>query len=155
MKRWIKRTLIAVFGATALFGGIAAWAHQRHGHWQNMSEQDVAEMKTRMVDRVGQKLELDAAQKAKLGTLADAMRAQHQALRGAGTDPRGELQSLLAGPSFDRAKASAMLEGKLGAVQAQGPAVIAAAADFFDSLKPEQQAKVREFMARRGGHQRG
>jgi hypothetical protein len=29
--------------------------------------------------------------------------------------------------------------------------VIAAMADFYDSLKPEQQAKVREFMARRGG----
>ncbi len=25
-------------------------------------------------------------------------------------------------------------------------------ADFYDSLKPEQQAKVREFMARRGHH---
>ena len=149
MKRWIKRTLIAVFGATALFGGIAAWAHQRHGHWQNMSEQDVAEMKTRMVDRVGQKLELDAAQKAKLGTLADAMRAQHQALRGAGTDPRSELQSLLAGPSFDRAKASALIESKVSAINSQSPAVVNALADFYDSLKPDQQAKVRDFMQRR------
>jgi protein CpxP len=28
--------------------------------------------------------------------------------------------------------------------------VIAAAADFFDNLRPEQQQKVREFMDRRG-----
>ena len=25
MKRWLKRTLIGVFGATVLFGGLAAW----------------------------------------------------------------------------------------------------------------------------------
>jgi protein CpxP len=34
-------------------------------------------------------------------------------------------------------------------VQAQGPGVISALADFYDSLKPEQQAQVREFMSRR------
>ena len=39
-----------------------------------MSEADAAQMKTRMVDRIGSKLDLDAAQKAKLGVLADALR---------------------------------------------------------------------------------
>ena len=111
MKRWIKRTLIGIFGATALFGGLAAWAHNHHRHgWQAMSEQDAAAMKARVVDKVAQRLDLDAAQKAKLGLLADKLREQRKALVGTATDPRAELQSLLAGATFDRAKASALIE---------------------------------------------
>jgi Spy/CpxP family protein refolding chaperone len=36
-------------------------------------------------------------------------------------------------------------------VQGQGPKVIAAMADFYDSLNPEQQQQVRERMAKRKG----
>ena len=95
---------------------------------------------------------LDEAQKAKLGVLADKLRAQRNALVGSTTDPRAELQSLVAGPTFDRAKAKSLVEAKTGAITTQSPEVIAAMADFYDSLKPEQQTKVRELMARRGHH---
>jgi protein CpxP len=39
-------------------------------------------------------------------------------------------------------------------VHGKAPDVMNAAADFFDSLRPDQQAKVREFLASRGhrGH---
>ncbi len=50
-----------------------------------------------MVERVGSRLDLDEAQKAKLGVLADQLRAQRNALVGSTTDPRAELQSLVAG----------------------------------------------------------
>ena len=150
MKRWIKRTLVAIFGATALLGGLAAWAQHRHHGWQAMTEQEAAEMKTRMVDKIGSRLDLDTAQKAKLGTLADALREQRKALVGSTTDPRAEVQGLIAGNTFDRARASQLIEGKVAAVSTRSPAVVTALADFYDSLKPEQQAKVREFVARRG-----
>jgi periplasmic protein CpxP/Spy len=152
MKSWIKRTLIGIFGASILFGGMAACSHRgQHGYgWSAMSEEDAAKMKTKIVDKVGSRLDLDDAQKAKLGVLADKMRAQRNALVGSSTDPRAELQSLVAGPSFDRAKAKALVDAKTGAITTQSPDVIAAMADFYDSLKPEQQAKVREFMASRG-----
>jgi len=52
---------------------------------------------------------------------------------------------------IDTIAAQALLEGKTRAVQAQGPKVIAAMADFYDSLTPAQQAKVRERMDK-GGH---
>ena len=151
MKTWIKRTLIGLFGATALFGGLAAWAHNHHGHgWRAMSEADAAQMKTRMVDRIGSKLDLDAAQKAKLGVLADALRLQRNALVGTTSNPRADMQGLIAGSTFDRDKAKALIDAKVGAVNTQSPAVVAAMADFYDSLKPEQQAKVRDFLASRG-----
>ncbi len=150
MKTWIKRTLIALAGALALGGVLAACGHRHHHGWQQMSAADAAEMKTKLVNRVGSKLDLDDAQKAKLGTLADRLREQRNALVGTTTDPRGELQALMVGPQFDRSKASALIEGKVAAINTQSPAVVAAMADFYDSLKPEQQAQVRDFLNKRG-----
>ncbi len=151
MKSWIKRTLVGIFGATVILGGMAACSHRMHGHgWQAMSDEDAAKMKTKLVDKVGNKLDLDATQKAKLGTLADKLREQRNALVGSTIDPRAEMAALVAGPSFDRTKAKALIDAKTGAISTKSPEVIAALADFFDSLKPEQQNKVREFMAKRG-----
>ena len=54
----------------------------------------------------------------------------------------------MAGPTFDRAGAKSLLDAKTAALQGGSPAVIAAFGDFYDGLRPEQQAKVREFMSR-------
>lgn len=158
MKTWIKRTLIGVFGAAVLFGSLAAYSHRddhRRG-WQAMTEADAAAFKGRMVERAGRYLSLDDAQKARLGVLADRLREQRNALVAGATDPRAELQALVAGPAFDRARAEALVIAKTDALRAGSPAVIAAAADFYDSLRPEQQAEVRDLMARGGrwGHER-
>ena len=149
MKKWLKRTLIGVFGASVLFGGLAACSHRvQHGHgWQAMSEEDAAKMKARVVERVGGKLDLDEAQKAKLGVVADKLREQRNALV-AGGKPRDELQALVAGARFDRARAQALVEAKTGAIQAKSPELIAALGDFYDSLRPEQQARLRDYLSR-------
>jgi len=80
--------------------------------------------------------------------VADKLHEQRVALRGA-TDPRAEVRALVAGEKFDRDKARAMLGEKMSAVSAKSPEVIAAFGDFFDSLSPAQQAKVREFLQHR------
>ena len=148
MKRWLKRTLIGVFGASVLFGGLAACSHRyQHGDWQNISEDDAARMREQMVDRVSSRLDLDATQRAKLSALAEQLRTQRKAIVGDG-DPRAEVQSLVAGPTFDRVKAKAFVDAKTSAIQTKSPELIAAFGDFYDSLKPEQQQKVREFMSR-------
>ena len=151
MKRWIKRTLIGIFGASILFGGLAACSHRMHHHGA-MSEADMTKMRERVIDKASRELALDEAQKAKLGVLADKLREQRNALVGSTTDPRAEMASLVAGPTFDRAKAKSLVEAKTGAITSKSPEVITAMADFYDSLKPEQQAKVRDFMAKRGHH---
>lgn len=157
MKPWIKHTLIGLVslaGITALFGSLTGCGHHGHarGGFSQMSDEEAAKLKARLVEKAGSKLELDAAQKAKLGVLADRLREQQLALMGSGASPRAEWQALFAGPTFERAKAEALVQSKTGAVQSKSPAVIAAMADFYDSLKPEQQAKVREFMARGRRH---
>ena len=124
MKTWLKRTLIGVFGASILVGGMAACSHRgAHGGygWHAMNDEDAAKMKARLIEKAGSRLDLDDAQKAKLGVLADTLRAQRNALVGPTTDPRTELQSLVAGPTFDRAKAKSLVDAKTGAITAKAP----------------------------------
>ena len=153
-RRWIQRSLITLTATTVLLGGLAACSH-RHGPG-NMSEADISQMRVRMIGKAERELSLDAAQKAKLGLLADALQAQRSALMAGGAQPRAELQALVAGASFDRARAQALVEAKTGAVRDKAPAVVNAMADFFDSLQPAQQQKLRAFMDRgRGGRHSG
>lgn len=118
------------------------------GHHRGpMSEADMQKRQDRMIERVTQELALDATQKAHLVNLADALKAQRQAMGQPGS-MRTDMQSLIAGERFDTAKAQALVNDKTEAMRKGSPQVISAAATFYDSLKPEQQAKVRDFMAR-------
>ena len=150
MRPWIKRTLYGVFGASILIGGLSACGHHHGGGWQ-MSEADSAKMRERMIERASSKLDLDATQKQKLAVLADKLKEQRMALVGTTTDPRAELQALVAGTKFERERAQGLVEAKTGALRSKSPEVIAAAGDFVDSLKPEQQQKVRELLSKRHG----
>ena len=87
--------------------------------------------------------------------LADKLHEQRAAMMGQSKDPRAELQALVAGDKFDKARAQTLVSEKTAAIQARSPEVIAALADFYDSLNPAQQQKVREFMQRRRGWHRG
>ena len=153
MRPWLKRTFIGLFGASVLIGSMAGCSHHRFGaHSGTMSEEDATKFRTKMVERVGKELNLDDAQKQRLTVLADKLREQRQALMAGPNDPRAEIQSLVAGTTFDRDKAQGLVNAKTEALRSKSPEVIAAAAEFYDSLKPEQQQQVRDFMARRGGH---
>jgi len=152
MKRWFTRSLFGIAGAALVAGSLAGCGH-RYG-WSGDSEQDRAEFRARMVERVSSKLELDATQKQKLQVLTEKIQAQRAALRGGG-DPRAEFRALFAGAKFDQERAKKLVEDKTAAVQAGSPEVIAAAADFFDSLNPTQQQKVRDFMDRGRRWRRG
>jgi protein CpxP len=148
MKTWLRRTLLGAVGASIAFGGLAACGH-RHDHraWGQMSAEERAQARSKVVDRIAQRLELNAEQRKRLDVLADKLQEQRVALMGA-ADPRAEVRSLVAGDKFDRAKAQSLVGQKTAAVQAKSPEVIAALGDFYDSLNPQQQAKVREFMER-------
>ena len=121
-----------------------------HGGW-NLSEADAKKMQERVIDRAARRLTLDEAQKQRLQSLARSLREQRMALVGNSSDPRAEFQALLAGPRFNREGAQALLEGKTGALRSKDPEVITVAAEFFDSLRPEQQQQLREFLNKRRG----
>lgn len=149
MKHWMKRAAMGLVGISVAVGGLTACA--RHGdgaRWQAGAE-DSAKFRARAIERVASRLDLDAAQKAKLGVLADRLQAQRAALKGA-TDPRADVRALVAGERFDRTRAQALVNAKAAVVTAGSPEVIAALGDFYDSLNPAQQQKVRDFMDRGG-----
>lgn len=151
MKPWIKRTLYGLFGASILVGGLSACGHHRYDHAMGMNESERAEFRGKMVDRVASKLDLNAEQKQRLGVLADKLQEQRSALVGKTADPRAEIQALVAGDKFDRTRAQTLVTEKTAALNSKSPEVIAAMADFFDSLTPAQQVKVRETMQGRHG----
>lgn len=153
MKPWIQRSLLSLFGGVIALGSLSACSSYRHGG----REGDTTEFRARMVERVGSKLDLDAAQKQKLTVLADTLQAQRLAMRGAGGagEPRSQFRALFAGPTLDQAGAAKLIEEKTAVLRSGSPEVIAAAADFFDHLNAAQQQKVRDFMdrgGRRWGH---
>lgn len=149
MKPWIKRSLIALTSATVVIGGLTACG-SRGDHARGWSDERVTEMRGKMVEKISDKLELNADQKAKLGVLADEMVASRKTIRGESGDVRSDMQALIAGDKFDRSKARQMFDQKTQAVQVAGPKILAAFGDFYDSLNPEQQKQVRERLERRG-----
>lgn len=137
----------------------------RHAHGPR-SEADHQKMRERMVERITAQLELDAVQKGHLVRLMETLQAQRTAMAGsAGQAGRGghggpggpgmlppqQMQELVKGERFDRARAQTLVDEKTQAARAAAPQVIAAMGDFYDSLKPEQQAKVRTFLERGPG----
>lgn len=189
MTPWMKRSLFVAVTVAAV-GGLAACGHGPMGagmggdgqstcgpmgggrmmgmHRGPMSDADQAKMRERMVARATTELSLDAGQKAKLVTLLDTMQQQRAKVMGPragagqpGKTPRDEFLGLMSGERFDRARAQALADEKGNAMRTAAPEVITAMGDFFDSLKPEQQAKVRDFLSRGGrgmgmrGWQRG
>ena len=148
MKLWIKRSLATVLGATLVIGSLSACSGGRHD--ANMSESDLATRQAKMIDYAGKKLDLNDMQKQRLNVLGDKLREQRTALVGK-TEVRAELQSLVAGTTMDRVKAQALVEEKTGVLRSKSPEVISAAADFYDSLNPAQQQRVRDLMQRRKG----
>lgn len=150
MKIWLKRTLIGLFSASVLVGGLTACGHREHRFGANPSAEEASQYRGKMVDRVSSKLDLNADQKQRLNVLADKLHAQRVALVGQTKDPRAEMKALVAGVKFDKARAQALVTEKTTAVQNNSPEVLTALADFYDSLNPAQQQKVRDFMERRG-----
>lgn len=151
MNVFIKRTVIGLFSAAVLATGLTACGHRTPGFGDNVSAEQSAQHRSKMVERVSGKLDLNPDQKQRLNLLADKLHEQRLAVMGQTTNPRAEISALVAGDKFDKARAQTLVTEKTTAVQAKSPEVIAAMADFYDSLNPAQQQKVRDFMAHRGG----
>lgn len=146
-----KRVLFGLLGTGLLAGSLSAYSHS-DGHRWGRGEGDSGEFRAKMVERMSSRLDLNPEQKQRLSALAEQMHQQRLALMGSHAQPRAQLQALMAGPQFDRSKAQALINEKTAQIQQQSPALIAAMGDFYDSLNPAQQQKVREFMQKRGHH---
>ncbi|MDO4231181.1 MAG: Spy/CpxP family protein refolding chaperone [Lautropia sp.] len=150
----MKRAVLGMATVVVVATGMVACGGPRgpwgHGPWGG-SDEDMAERRVKMVERISDKLDLNAEQKVKLDALADAMGEQRKALRG-DNGLRTDLGGVIAGNTFDRAKAQSLVEQKIAAVQAHSPNVLDRMAAFYDSLTPQQQQKVRDKLNRHHGN---
>ena len=149
MKNWLKRTLVGVAVSSALLGGLA-YAQDGGFHHGPPTAEQMAQHEARMLEHIGKKLNLDATQAAKLKTLADLFMAQH-APAANGADPHAAMTALIAGNTFDRAGATQLMNQHIAKMQTNGPALINATGDFYDSLNATQQGQVRELAAHHHG----
>src|ERR1700760_4151933 len=148
MKTWLKRTLTGVAVSTALLGTVAAYSQGTGFHHGPPSPEQIAQHESMMLGHIGKKLNLDTNQAAKLKVLGDLLVAQHTPPAAGTPNPHA---ALIAGNTFDRAGATALLNQHVAKMQANGPATINAFGDFFDSLNATQQAQVREMAAHHHG----
>ncbi len=141
MKTATKWILVSVGGialvSTLAFGG------SRYGH------HDPGAFAERFMERVTEKLDLNTAQTEKLHGIKDAITEAREKLRENRKDKRDEVLALLEQPTLDQEKAMALLTERGDAMKEQAPKVIAAIADFYDSLTPEQQQTLRETIKKR------
>lgn len=144
MHNWIKKTLIAVFGLSLLTGALGACSRGHHSNWN-------AEDAAAMGDKVADKLDLNASQRQKLDLLTDQLLTLRNHLKTDTNGPRSELASLFGSDQLDRSLAQSLLEQKTAVMQQDGPEVITALADFYDSLRPAQQQQIRDKLERRKG----
>lgn len=153
MRPWIKPFIAGSFFSIALLGGVAAYAVNEvaPGAISAMHHHDGKEHEAMFRAMVVKHLDLDAAQTTRLDGLIAQMHAQHQAMHGSG-DFHSQLLPLVQANAFDRTAAQTLVDAKLTQVRDAAPQVIAAFADFYDALRPEQQQKVRDFMASHHEH---
>ena len=148
-RRW-KGTVFSAFAVTLLVAGMSACGHREHDISASMSAEQFAQKRDKVVEKVSTKLDLTQDQRARLAVLGDKLFAQRAALIGQTTNPRAEMKALVAGNTFDEARAKALVNEKTAALMAQSPDVITAMASFYNSLNTEQQQKVRDYMDGRG-----
>ncbi|MBT0569919.1 Spy/CpxP family protein refolding chaperone [Curvibacter sp. CHRR-16] len=141
-----KRTLIGAVTALVLVSGLTACGRPQHDFGANMTAEQYTAQRDKMVDKLGSKLDLNAEQKKLLAVVGDKMFEQRAALIGKTADPRAEMKALVAGDKFDATRAQTLINEKTAAIQAKSPEVIAAIANFYNSLNPAQQQKVRDYM---------
>lgn len=98
------------------------------------------------------KLDLNDEQKVKLDAIKDEMLAVREEMKGKREETRNTVNDLLSAPVFDQDMAVALVNGRVEDISAQSPRIIAALAGFWDSLNPEQQAKIREKLEKHFDH---
>jgi Spy/CpxP family protein refolding chaperone len=139
----MSKTLIVILTVVVLFalvGGALAWAKHRglcrHGGLDWLQA------------RVASRLDLNEPQRERLKALAEQLLGLRDQWLETRRQGRGELLALLDAPSLDRERAEALLAARHLAWQARSPGLVAAFADFSDSLSAEQRGRLRGMIER-------
>jgi periplasmic protein CpxP/Spy len=131
------RYVVTLLGAVGIAMAVSACSHG-YRHFQP------GDYAVRHIEKLGKKLDLNEAQTAKLNAVTDTMRKGRETMRGKHDERRQAALALLDQPKLDRQRALDLVQQTTRDINDQAPEMIAALGDFYDSLTPAQQQKLRE-----------
>lgn len=151
MKLLTRLVVIAVLGV-GIFGAMAGCAR----HFAQKTPQERAEW---LVKKINDELKLNDAQLGKLNALKDELLAVRSDYRKRNSNIRKTIDELLSQPTLDQTRALSLVKERTREVNDKAPQVVAAFANFYDSLTPQQQKKLHddidEWMKRREDYWHG
>lgn len=97
-----------------------------------------------ITQKITKKLDLNNEQKVRLEAVKNEMLSVRKQMHGKREATKANVQDLLSTPNFDQDKALSIVDGHVNEISTQAPQIVTALADFWDSLNPEQQSRIRE-----------
>lgn len=105
-----------------------------------------------VVDEVTEELELTEPQQVKLQALRVEVTATQKAAKQKLRDSKSQFHTLFETSTLDQVQAVTLVNSHTQFIDERAPVVIAAFADFYDSLTTQQQNDIREFLRKHGEH---
>jgi periplasmic protein CpxP/Spy len=130
------RYIVAILSAVGIAVAVTACGHHAREHGPG----DYA---VRHVEKLGKELNLNEAQTAKLNAVTATLRKSRESMHARHDETRKAALALLDQPKLDRQRALGLVQQTTRDINDQAPDVIAAVGDFYDSLTPAQQQKLR------------
>ncbi len=149
----MKKVTKYILGAAVALGIVGGVAANKGGEYCHGADH-MAKRGDKMVKRVTKKLNLNDGQQVLLQELQQSMQGKMQALHENRAESKQAFMELF-GAQFDQGQALGLMQEKADTVNQHAPELIAAFANFYDSLDTKQQAKMMKFMEKRGGHRMG
>jgi Spy/CpxP family protein refolding chaperone len=142
MRRLTKMAIVSVVLVIGA-GTLAACSHQPR------TPEERADW---MVNKISDKLDLNDAQKAKLEVVKTEMMKLRTQFDGDKATRDKKMLEIVSKPKMDRDALLNMINARTEAVSSNAPQIVTALGDFYDSLNPDQQAKVRKEMKEKMEH---
>lgn len=136
------RYIVAILSAVGIAVAVAACGYQSRHHGQG----DYA---VRHIEKLGKELDLNEAQTAKLNAVTETLRKNRETLRGKHDEARKTALALLDQPKLDRQRALGLVQQVTRDMNDLAPETIAVMGEFYDSLTPPQQQKLRSELKER------
>ena len=131
------RYIVAILGAVGIAVAVAGCGHGYRHH-------EPGDYAVRHIERLGKELNLNEAQTAKLNAVTETLRKGRDTMRAKHDEKQKEVLALLDQPKLDRQRALGLVQQTTRDINDHAPEMIAAMGDFYDSLTPTQQQKLRE-----------
>ena len=137
-----SRFLVAIVSAVGIAVAVAGCGHGMRHHGSG----DYA---IHHIEKLGKELNLNEAQTAKLSAVTQTLRKNRDAMRSKHEERQKAMVALLDQPKLDRQRAIGLVQETTRDINDHAPELIAVMGDFYDSLTPPQQQKLREELKER------